>query len=201
MDRNVLKLVQDIQAAVRKPVAHSYPQPLPVCRSRSQALFEHDFKVRLYQHQVPWLGISVRLPSYQHAHRRSTIVRIFRHPNNAEQGVFYYWNLSWSAGRDPETIIPTTLALAADENSGTSQCSPKREPLVLENLPVTGTIYVSFADIRDAIEAVRTLRVRGWDWLFDYFSVPKLPIDSTRRLRTCWHPSTRINSCQPRRCP
>lgn len=50
--------------------------------------------------------------------------------------------------------------------------------MVLENLPVIGTIVVSFADVRDTIEAVRALRVLGWDWLFEYCSVPKLPVDS-----------------------
>ena len=50
--------------------------------------------------------------------------------------------------------------------------------MVLENLPVTGTIYVSFADLRDAIEAVRALRGLGWDLLVQYLSVPEPPIDS-----------------------
>ncbi|KAL8923402.1 MAG: hypothetical protein Q9172_003151 [Xanthocarpia lactea] len=53
-----------------------------------------------------------------------------------------------------------------------------RKHLVLENLPVTGTIYVSFTDLRDAIEAVRALRGLAWDWLVQYLSVPEPPVDS-----------------------
>lgn len=45
--------------------------------------------------------------------------------------------------------------------------------MVLENLSLTGTVFVSFTDIRDAIETVTTLhRLRG-DWLVQY-----LPLSS-----------------------
>ncbi|KAL8771359.1 MAG: hypothetical protein Q9209_003265 [Squamulea sp. 1 TL-2023] len=53
-----------------------------------------------------------------------------------------------------------------------------RRHLVLENLAVTGTVYASFTDVRDAIEAVRGLRGIGWNWLIQFLSVPEPPMDS-----------------------
>ncbi|KAL8674624.1 MAG: hypothetical protein Q9168_000999 [Polycauliona sp. 1 TL-2023] len=50
--------------------------------------------------------------------------------------------------------------------------------LDLENLPITGTIHVSFSDVRDTIEAVRAIRDLGWQWLVDYLSMPKVAIAS-----------------------
>ncbi|CAO1604063.1 hypothetical protein XANCAGTX0491_007629 [Xanthoria calcicola] len=52
-----------------------------------------------------------------------------------------------------------------------------RKHLVLEDLSLTGTIYVSFADIREAIEVVRALRGQGRDWLVEFLSVRKPQID------------------------
>lgn len=49
--------------------------------------------------------------------------------------------------------------------------------MVLEDLSLTGTIYVSFADIREAIEVVRALRGQGRDWLVEFLSVRKPQID------------------------
>ncbi|KAL8658005.1 MAG: hypothetical protein Q9226_001362 [Calogaya cf. arnoldii] len=45
--------------------------------------------------------------------------------------------------------------------ASSSQGSSKRKHLVIEDLPVTGTIYVSFADIRNAVEAASALRGRN----------------------------------------
>ncbi|KAL8653450.1 MAG: hypothetical protein Q9226_003848, partial [Calogaya cf. arnoldii] len=71
------------------------------------------------------------------------------------------------------------LTPAADMESLISPSKYRsRKHLILGNLQATGTIYVSFADIRDAIEAVRALRGLGGDWLVQYLSVPKLPVES-----------------------
>ncbi|KAL8726930.1 MAG: hypothetical protein Q9166_006387 [cf. Caloplaca sp. 2 TL-2023] len=55
---------------------------------------------------------------------------------------------------------------------------PSRKHLVLENLPVTGTVYASFTDIRDAIEVVKTLHGCNGNWLVQYLSVPDFPTGS-----------------------
>ncbi|KAL8791431.1 MAG: hypothetical protein Q9213_000047 [Squamulea squamosa] len=55
-----------------------------------------------------------------------------------------------------------------------------RRHLVLKNLAVTGTVYASFTDVRDAIEAVRGLRGFGWNWLVQFLSVPEPPMDSNQ---------------------
>ncbi|KAL9031920.1 MAG: hypothetical protein Q9196_000116 [Gyalolechia fulgens] len=47
-----------------------------------------------------------------------------------------------------------------------------RKDLVLENLSLTGTVYISFTDIRDAIEAVTALREVRKDWLVQYLPIP-----------------------------
>ncbi|KAL8944397.1 MAG: hypothetical protein Q9216_000448 [Gyalolechia sp. 2 TL-2023] len=47
-----------------------------------------------------------------------------------------------------------------------------RKDLVLENLSLTGTVYVSFTDIRDAIEAFTALREVRKDWLVQYLPIP-----------------------------
>lgn len=47
-----------------------------------------------------------------------------------------------------------------------------RKDLILENLSLTGTAYVSFTDIRDASEAVTALREFRKDWLIQYLVLP-----------------------------
>ncbi|KAL8737937.1 MAG: hypothetical protein Q9181_001200 [Wetmoreana brouardii] len=49
--------------------------------------------------------------------------------------------------------------------------------LVLENLPVTGIIYVSFTDVRDAIEVVSALRNFHGEWLAQYLPVPSYALN------------------------
>ncbi|KAL8889138.1 MAG: hypothetical protein Q9215_003527 [Flavoplaca cf. flavocitrina] len=49
-----------------------------------------------------------------------------------------------------------------------------RKHLVLDKLPVTGTIYVNFKDVRDAIEVVRILRGLGQHFVVEYLAVPGL---------------------------
>ncbi|KAL8985183.1 MAG: hypothetical protein Q9205_001060 [Flavoplaca limonia] len=49
-----------------------------------------------------------------------------------------------------------------------------RKHLVLDKLPVTGTIYVNFKDVRDAIEVVGILRGLGQHFVVEYLAVPGL---------------------------
>ena len=46
----------------------------------------------------------------------------------------------------------------------------------MENLPLTGTVYVSFTDVRDAIELVSFLRTFQGSWLVQYLPVPSYAI-------------------------
>ncbi|KAL8781689.1 MAG: hypothetical protein Q9194_000192 [Teloschistes cf. exilis] len=48
---------------------------------------------------------------------------------------------------------------------------------VLESLSITGTVYVSFTDIRDAIEVVSALQEFRGQWLAQYLPVPSYAID------------------------
>ncbi|KAL8701382.1 MAG: hypothetical protein Q9224_000526 [Gallowayella concinna] len=52
-----------------------------------------------------------------------------------------------------------------------------RKHLVLDNLQLTGTVYASFTDIRDAIEAVNALHALDGDWLVQHLSVPDFSAD------------------------
>ncbi|KAL9602124.1 MAG: hypothetical protein Q9179_002632 [Wetmoreana sp. 5 TL-2023] len=59
-------------------------------------------------------------------------------------------------------------------------CSTKyrsRLHLVVENLPVTGIVYVSFTDVRDAIEVVSALRNFRGEWLVQYLPVPSYALN------------------------
>ncbi|KAL9587557.1 MAG: hypothetical protein Q9212_000134 [Teloschistes hypoglaucus] len=49
--------------------------------------------------------------------------------------------------------------------------------LVLESLSLTGTVYVSFTDVRDAIEVVSALQEFRSQWLAQYLPVPSYAID------------------------
>ncbi|KAL8706340.1 MAG: hypothetical protein Q9201_000594 [Fulgogasparrea decipioides] len=49
--------------------------------------------------------------------------------------------------------------------------------LVVENLPVTGIVYVSFTDVRDAIEVVSALRNFRGEWLVQYLPVPSYALN------------------------
>lgn len=44
--------------------------------------------------------------------------------------------------------------------------------LVLDNLSLTGTFYVNFTDIRDAIESITALRRDCSNWVVQYNSLP-----------------------------
>ncbi|KAL8898483.1 MAG: hypothetical protein Q9207_006677 [Kuettlingeria erythrocarpa] len=54
--------------------------------------------------------------------------------------------------------------------------SPKkflsRKDLVLDNLSLNGTVYVTFTDIRDAVEAVTSLNKLRENWLVQYLPLP-----------------------------
>lgn len=55
-------------------------------------------------------------------------------------------------------------------------CQPtkfqSRKDVVFDHLPLSGTVYVSFTDIRDALDAVASLhRLRG-GWLVQYLPLP-----------------------------
>ena len=49
---------------------------------------------------------------------------------------------------------------------------------MLDKLPVTGTIYVNFKDVRDAMEVVRSLHGLGRDLVLEYLAVPRLSANS-----------------------
>ncbi|KAL8760165.1 MAG: hypothetical protein Q9184_003408 [Pyrenodesmia sp. 2 TL-2023] len=66
--------------------------------------------------------------------------------------------------------------------------SPKtfqsRKGLVFDHLSLTGTVYVKFTDIRDAIDAVASLhRLRG-DWLVQYLPLPSRELHSREAFGT-----------------
>ncbi|KAI4168913.1 MAG: hypothetical protein LQ343_006035 [Gyalolechia ehrenbergii] len=75
---------------------------------------------------------------------------------------------------DLEAIFNVRSVLFA--SVATNFCQPhqfqSRKDLVLENLSLTGTVYVSFTDVRDAIEAVTALREVRKDWLVQYLPIP-----------------------------
>lgn len=52
--------------------------------------------------------------------------------------------------------------------------------MILESLSLTGTVYVSFTDVRDAIEIVSALQNFRGHWLAQYLPVPSYAIDVQR---------------------
>ncbi|KAL8864269.1 MAG: hypothetical protein Q9198_009980, partial [Flavoplaca austrocitrina] len=70
--------------------------------------------------------------------------------------------------------IDTRTAASEIESLISPTIYRSRKHLVLDKLPVTGTIYVNFKDVRDAIEVVRSLRGLGQDLVVEYLAVPGL---------------------------
>ncbi|KAL8669442.1 MAG: hypothetical protein Q9168_005967 [Polycauliona sp. 1 TL-2023] len=110
----------------------------------SQARLEANVAVRLGQNQIAWLVLCQDDSKVQILRPR----RIVRHPNMVELKAFYY---------SSPFVMPVALSRRASSEARGNNGRPRghRKLMDLENLPITGTIHVSFADVRDTIEADR----------------------------------------------